>query len=57
MGAVAPGNVADVVLLEANPLTDIRNTRKIFAVVADGRYFDRGRLDAILAAVAKAAKK
>ncbi len=57
MGAVAPGNVADVVVLEGNPLTDIGNTRKIFAVVADGRYYDRARLDAMLAGVEKAAKK
>jgi len=57
MGAVAPGNVADVVVLDANPLADIRHTRKIFAVVADGRYYDRARLDGILAGVEQAAKK
>jgi imidazolonepropionase-like amidohydrolase len=57
MGAVAPGSVADVVVLDANPLTDIRNTTKISAVVADGRYYDRARLDAMLAGVAKAAKQ
>jgi imidazolonepropionase-like amidohydrolase len=57
MGAVAPGNVADVVVLDGNPLTDIRNTRKISAVVADGRYYDRPRLDGILAGVEKAAKQ
>jgi hypothetical protein len=57
MGEVAPGNVADVVVLDANPLTDIRNTRKILAVVADGRYYDRAHLDGILAGVQQAAKK
>jgi hypothetical protein len=57
MGAVAPGNVADVVVLDGNPLTDIRNTRKISAVVADGRYYDRPRLDGILTGVEKAAKQ
>ncbi len=51
MGAVAPGNVADAVLLDANPVVDIRNTRKIFAVVAGGRYYDRSHLDGILAGV------
>jgi imidazolonepropionase-like amidohydrolase len=57
MGAVAPGNVADVVVLDANPLADIRNTDKIFGVVADGRYYDRTHLDAMLAGVEQAAKK
>jgi imidazolonepropionase-like amidohydrolase len=39
-GTIAPGQLADLVLLAANPLTDIRNTRRISAVVANGRYFD-----------------
>jgi imidazolonepropionase-like amidohydrolase len=39
-GTVAPGRVADLVLLDANPLRDIRNTRRIAGVVANGRYFD-----------------
>ena len=56
MGAVAPGDVADLVLLDRNPLTDIRNTRTISGVVADGRYYDRAQLDALLAGVEKAAK-
>jgi imidazolonepropionase-like amidohydrolase len=38
-GTVEAGRVADLVLLTANPLEDIANTRKIGAVVADGRYF------------------
>ena len=57
MGAVAPGNVADLVLLDKNPLADIRNTRAVFAVVADGRYYDRAHLEALLAGVEKAAKQ
>jgi adenine deaminase len=36
-GSVAPGKAADLVLLEANPLTDITNVRRIRAVVAAGR--------------------
>jgi len=46
-GAIAPGQLADVVLLDANPLLDIRNTRRIAAVVANGRLYqarDRARL-------------
>ncbi len=37
MGSIAPGMRADLVLLDANPLTDIRNTRKIDRVIARGR--------------------
>ena len=40
LGTVAKGKLADVVLLEANPLTDIRNTRRISVVIANGRVFD-----------------
>jgi len=38
-GTVARGKLADLVLLDANPLTDIRNTRRIVAVIANGRLF------------------
>ncbi len=37
-GSVHTGGIADLVLLAANPLDDIGNTRKIVGVVADGRY-------------------
>jgi len=40
VGTIEPGRFADLVLLDANPLTDINNTRKIFGVVANGRWFD-----------------
>ena len=40
LGSVAAGRVADLVLLDANPLTDIANTRRISAVVANGRLYD-----------------
>ncbi len=46
-GTVQVGRVADLVLLEANPLEDIGNTRKIAGVIADGRYFSKGDLDAL----------
>ncbi|HEV8612825.1 MAG TPA: amidohydrolase family protein, partial [Gemmatimonadales bacterium] len=38
-GTIAAGKVADLVLLDADPLRDIRNTRRIVAVVANGRWY------------------
>jgi predicted amidohydrolase YtcJ len=51
LGTVEPGKLADLVLLDANPLEDIRNTQKIRAVVADGRLSRRADLDQLLAGV------
>jgi imidazolonepropionase-like amidohydrolase len=48
-GAVQPGRLADLLLLQANPLTTIANTRRIAGVVADGRYFSRPALDSLQA--------
>ena len=39
LGTIAAGKVADLLLLDANPLQDIRNTRRIAAVVANGRLY------------------
>jgi len=47
-GVIRPGNRADFILLNANPLSDIRNTRKIESVVACGRLFNRLDLDQVL---------
>ncbi len=47
-GELAAGKVADVVLLDRNPLDDIRATRAIHAVVLKGRYLDRAALDGLL---------
>ena len=51
LGSVAEGKLADLVLLEANPLDEIGNTRRISAVVANGRFFTREALDALLESV------
>jgi len=45
LGTVETGRLADLVLLDANPLMSISNTRRIRAVIANGRYFDRAELD------------
>ncbi|QSX76997.1 amidohydrolase family protein [Agrilutibacter solisilvae] len=47
-GEIAVGKVADLVLLDADPLQDIEATRRIQAVVLKGDYLDRAALDALL---------
>lgn len=47
MGAIAPGMRADLVLLDADPLEDIGNTRRIAAVVSRGRLFETDALEAL----------
>jgi imidazolonepropionase-like amidohydrolase len=49
---VEPGKTANLVLLTANPLEDIKNTRKIDAVVLKGKLLTRGDLDKLLQDVA-----
>jgi hypothetical protein len=49
LGTVEQGKLADLALLEANPLEDIRNTQRIDAVVMNGRFYDRKALDKMLA--------
>jgi imidazolonepropionase-like amidohydrolase len=48
LGTIAPGKLADLVLLDANPLEDIRNTRAIHAVILNGRVVARAELNALL---------
>jgi imidazolonepropionase-like amidohydrolase len=51
-GTVEPGKRADLVLLDANPLADITNTRRIVAVMFGGRYLPRAELDRQMAELA-----
>ncbi len=52
-GTVEQGKVADLLLLDANPLDNIRNTEKIRAVILRGKLVDRNALDALLASEEK----
>jgi tetratricopeptide (TPR) repeat protein len=51
LGTVETGKLADLVLLDANPLENINNIRKISALVYDGNYYPRETLDGMLAKV------
>jgi imidazolonepropionase-like amidohydrolase len=54
-GTVEKGKFADLVLLDADPLSDIRNTAKIAAVIQNGRLFDNAAIRQMLSGVARSA--
>jgi imidazolonepropionase-like amidohydrolase len=54
-GAIDQGRLADLVLLDANPLADIAAIRRIHAVLFNGKLYSRTELDTMLADVAKRA--
>ncbi|MEQ9098060.1 MAG: amidohydrolase family protein [Imperialibacter sp.] len=48
LAGIVPGMEADLVILNSNPLDDISATQDIFAVVNDGEYLSREKLDELL---------
>ena len=50
VGTIEVGKFADLVLLDANPLTEVRHLSRINAVVTRGRVLERAALDSMLAA-------
>jgi imidazolonepropionase-like amidohydrolase len=55
LGAIAEGKVADLVLLNGDPVQDVVNTRKIESVMAGGHYLSRADLDRMLEKLKKEA--
>jgi imidazolonepropionase-like amidohydrolase len=55
-GVIAVGKRADLVLIDANPLEDVRNTQRIRAVMLNGKWLDRAALDALLEESARLAR-
>ncbi|MBD1258990.1 amidohydrolase family protein [Maribacter polysiphoniae] len=53
IGTVEVGKFADLVLLDANPLIEINNTRKIYGVFVNGRWIDNGKIENMLSDLAK----
>lgn len=57
LGTIEEGKIADLILLEENPLLSIENTKKINSVLYNGKYFDRSKLDKILDNLRKLAQE
>ena len=52
-GTIETGKRADLLLLEANPLTEIHNTTRIAGVMASGRWIPRQQIDSLLGRIEK----
>lgn len=52
IGTIETGKLADLLLLDENPLTDIKNTRKIAGVFVNGKWLDKAKINAMLSDLA-----
>lgn len=57
LGTVEKGKIADLILLDANPLKNINNTKKIYAVIVNGKLLRRSDLDNLLSMASEQVKK
>lgn len=57
LGTIEKGKLADLILLDADPLANISDVKKINAVISNGRLFDRKALDQMLTEIEAAANK
>lgn len=48
LGTIDEGKWADLIILDANPLEDIRNTQSINTVIREGKVYDREALDGMI---------
>jgi adenine deaminase len=53
IGTIETGKLADLVLLDENPLADIKNTRKIVGVFVNGKWLHKAKMNAMLSDLAK----
>lgn len=56
-GEIAKDKIADVLLVDENPLQNISNTQKIYAVITRGKLLDRKKLDQLLGEVRSTASE
>jgi imidazolonepropionase-like amidohydrolase len=54
IGTIEAGKIADLVLVQGNPLVDVANTRRVVAVIARGTLFDRSKLHGLAVGACRA---